>query len=493
MMSTNYYDVVLVGHELSVLMTGCLLARRGCRVLWLGEGGGHRHSSEILWNELALPTEPFFFTGFDRPTVQRVLQETTLAQTLKRRLIPCRPPFQVALPEARVDVGESDVLTREIDREFPDDRVSTQATLAAVGDLDGRLDALLELDATFPPQGFWERRNVARTGVDPRREEDPLAGLAEGHPLRQMFDGVAAAASALEMQHLIPAAKARLFTTWRRGTSLILGGREALGELFLQKVEAHSGDLQPNVSATQIVLRRGRVTGVLLSNKGEAVGCKTVIVGSPERALKLCEGQVIPKSLRLTLENLTLAYERYVLDLVLPSEAVPEGMAQVVIAKDASDRPPRPENVFLLTTNEPDGRGRVVLTTEALVAPHPAFSELRARVLERVGRLVPFVQENLLLGYSPHDGLPACGKLADSGPPPRQVPMQPVYRCVAPAWGLAALPYASGWKGLYMVSRASVPALGLEGEFTAAYGLARLLSAVDRKKDFLRRHAIWGS
>src|ERR1051325_4487140 len=97
---SHYYDVVVLGSELSAVLAAGLLSRRGFRVLVVRdpaladvyEEGGHE-----------LSKRPFPILGIDGPAWRRVLSELNLTQSLRRRLLPQRPSFQVVLPDRRID------------------------------------------------------------------------------------------------------------------------------------------------------------------------------------------------------------------------------------------------------------------------------------------------------------------------------------------------------------------------------------------------------
>jgi hypothetical protein len=49
-----------------------------------------------------------------------------------------------------------------------------------------------------------------------------------------------------------------------------------------------------------------------------------------------------------------------------------------------------------------------------------------------------------------------------------------------------------GIKNFFVVGRENLPGLGIEGEFVAAWGLARLLTTTRPRRDILRRQILVG-
>src|SRR5262249_56052201 len=96
------------------------------------------------------------------------------------------PGIQGALPKHRFDVGAGDeAFGVELGREMPADRAAIETVLRRVSATSALVDPLLATEITLPPDGFWERREVARLeSLLPRRGTDLLAPLPVPHPIR---------------------------------------------------------------------------------------------------------------------------------------------------------------------------------------------------------------------------------------------------------------------------------------------------------------------
>jgi hypothetical protein len=120
---------------------------------------------------------------------------------------------------------------------------------------------------------------------------------------------------------------------------------------------------------------------------------------------------------------------------------------------------------------------------------------LRGRVREQLGRLIPFFDRHLIALASPHDGLPPeiPGSRIKAPPLPAQ-PMPPVYSAeqLRPFDPLGIPHTALGVKNLLVVGRENLPGLGIEGDFVAAWGLMRLVTTAQPRRDLLRRTILLG-
>ena len=72
MTTTNYYDVVVIGMELGPLAAGALLAKRGFRVLIVGQDAPKDHYECLGYT---FNRRPFMLNAFDSPATRRVLGE----------------------------------------------------------------------------------------------------------------------------------------------------------------------------------------------------------------------------------------------------------------------------------------------------------------------------------------------------------------------------------------------------------------------------------
>src|SRR5688572_2138863 len=103
-------------------MAAALCARRGLRVL-VAETAS-TPPDRIQVGPYLLPRTPMPFAETS-PAIRRVIGELNFIQTLKRRLTPLKPAFQIVLPGARIDVGpDADALARECARELSPDELN---------------------------------------------------------------------------------------------------------------------------------------------------------------------------------------------------------------------------------------------------------------------------------------------------------------------------------------------------------------------------------
>ena len=164
MAAKNFYDAVLVGLDLSTLLAGALLSKRGFRVLVIGQS---MPWPSYVVRGVRFPRAPFTLTGYESPALARVFSELALRPMMQRRTRPLASAFQAVLPGHRIDFSKDPLLLgRELDRELPRVRRFVEDLWQSGREANTRIDALLERDLMWPPERFFERREFAEAALD---------------------------------------------------------------------------------------------------------------------------------------------------------------------------------------------------------------------------------------------------------------------------------------------------------------------------------------
>jgi phytoene dehydrogenase-like protein len=495
-MDTNFYDVVVCGSELAGLISAALLARRGLRVLLLGHDVD-RPSFDA--GGATLSRSPALLPALDSQPVARVLTELNCVQVVRRRAPVLAPGFQVALPRRRFDMlAEREPARRELAREFPDDVDVIETAIDRLVATSGLLDSPLASELTVPPDGFWERREVARLeSLLPPPGTDLLAPLPAAHPMRAALAVPGALSTALMPTDVGTVGEARAFDQARRGLHRLEGGYAGLHALLLERLATFSGERREKVVAVEIVFKRGRAAGVRVRPRDETIGCQHLIWAGPAPAMfALCAEKPSRKG-RDPADTLRVGGYRYGISLLVTPEAIPEGMGSRVFLIADPARPLIEDNAISVTVGLPAPRdpGRVPVWAECVV-PAPAIDAgpgylraMRGRVRKQLARLFPFFPQHLLVLGSPFDGLPP--EVPGGGKPvPATAPiaMPAVYVAERPRpLDLGGLPHATGLKNVWLAGRENLPGLGLEGDLASAWSVARLVTGGTAAKRDLRR------
>lgn len=497
----SFYDVVVLGGTLSALSAGALLARRGFRVTVVGHGA--RAASYSLGG-FTLRRGLSTLCVSETPAFRRVFAELALLPAARRRVTPLSPAWQLGLPRHRVDVHAApEPMLTEMVREFPDLQRPMEDFQLAAAQANELADGLFGEDISWPPSGFFERRRLTRwlraspfgaDGVD----GELLGEFSVTHPFRVLAEAQIRFQSALDPEQLSSFARARLHGLGLAATTSAEGDLDGLRRMLEEKIQQHGGDLRLRDRAEGLEVSGGSVRGVRLAGTDEELGCAFVISSlDAAETLHLAREQA-PRAFAERLQGTVASLHRYVLNAVLPSEALPVGMSRRVFLVGDPARALIEENLVAVELNPADAEGRVTLTASALlprtsVEEGPSYlAQARERVLDRVRALVPFFDRNWLLIHSPHDGVAAEQRGLD-GARRAEAPEPMVTLDHHPDLGPLSL-FGTPWKtpvsGIFTVNRQALPSLGLEGELLTALTVARAVTRTDRRKERMRRE-LW--
>lgn len=495
--TTNHYDLIVIGHDLAGLVAATLVAKRGKRVVLIPHGpvdGTYKLGRE----DRELDTAPLLHVA--SPAVKQVYDELGMWTQLRREVRKIDELVHWVLPGARLDVQPAEGrMQLELERAYPLEPASEAWNLRnrwaeATGEL---LDELLASERAMMADGFWGRRFLGRVSEQlPPDDTDDLEPLRFDHPLR-------AASGAIDpwVQHLTPAqlgkaASLRLQGLWHQGPHDRAGGIAGLRRQLLQRFALKSGELKPGLRVGEILLKRGKVTGISLLGKRDRYGCDRMLIASDPR--ELLDGplppEILPKPLAVTLSGITPVAFRYVAHVEIREAGISPGLAgmAVCVPSDPGSLDWRTRHGAGLTylrlgKGRDDGIRNLSITR--IVAHGEALGSVRERILSELdlAGILPFAARHVRSFHSPHDGR---GTTDGDGNPVTdrfegdtavRVAMRPLYQTREQlALGVGLLPHTSGLKNLTFASRLSLPGLGTEGEFTAGLAAANAVCGPSR-------------
>lgn len=499
MAAKNFYDAVLVGLDLTTLLAGALLSKRGFRVLMIGQSQPWP-SYEV--RGVRLPRAPFTLLGHESPALLRVFSELAMRPLIQRRTRPISPSFQVVLPGHRLDFSRDErAFASELEREFPLARRFVEELWQASARSGAQLDGLLARDLMWPPEGFFERREFARaaagTPFATREHHGPRDAGSPAGATDSLLTGTATARvdGARPLAHILEtcielldcsvqapdfsARALRLLGSLVGAAELDEGGLSGLFELLIESIKTHNGSIRLAERVDALTIKRGALQSLHLFPSDEEIGCQYLLWGLPVSRL----GPLLPD--RSALDPLfeevgepRAELARFTLNLVLRAEAVPEGMAARLLLLQTSP-------LWVQTARTPD-RQRAVITAQARVSTRELGTALlgqRERMLDSLLMLSPFLREHLELVDSPHDGLAVEDVRAGSSFMPhdafRRGPdtMEPVYAFPRTRiQGAAGLTVRTPIKRLLLCNGQVAPGLGFEGVFVTAWSAARVVT-----------------
>ncbi len=483
--------------DIGPLAAGALLARRGFRVLIVGQ---NTQPNRYNCFDYTFSRQPFLFTSVESPAVRRIVNELSVSQLFQHAAKTMNPAYQVVLRRARLDVFRDPEQTKaELCREFPGDAAAVEEAFNHIGRVNGEIDKLVSNDIVVPPESFIEKREFARAEVQnpfraesqvvSRLEIDDSSGFGEFLDAPIRFETAGASP-------LAPFARFRQLGGWLFNCQDVEGGLDGLRSLLVKQIVGQGGDHHPHQRVTEIVVRKRSVKGVLMDGREETTGCQVVLTGQTAFEIApLVAPNAWTKRFRALVDESPDAVLGYAVNLGVDPEVVPAGLAGTALISLG----PGLGDELLRVEQVPQKSENLAAFHVSCVVP-PGGEEtiqsgaLRDAILDRMRWLVPFLDKYLKVIHSPYDGFGPIDLVGESeGDAPKTPYPEEIQKWVLrPPTGEGVLgvensPHRTGIKGLLMAGAQVVGGLGVEGELIAAWGAARIASKMDPRRERLVR------
>ncbi len=482
-MSTSaHYNIAIIGTDLAGLALGAMCAKAGYRVAVIGQGTQgalYEHHGHVLCRA------PQMTYGLTSPPVRKVFDQLGLG--LELRNLPQRldPGFQVVLPKARIDfTTQTTRFQGEVDREFPGERQRIEAFFERVAAIDKQVEEVLELGIRLPPQGFRERLQFRRLVKrfpfldDEWAIEDPLAGFPHDHPFRAFAHAPFRFCSTMLPARPYPATFVRVVNEMRKGIFTFAQGPDTLRNLFLDIIST-AGDVRVRDHVTNIEVRRGRATQVILRDRRQVVGCDLLVCNTdPKRVFQLIAAEQQREDFHHLLHTLQPVYYTFTGNFVVRNRAIPEAMARHVFSVSDLSKPLDEDNLVYIARDIEQGASRsdrdVRTLTASMRVPISAASHGAAgarRLLdvlqERVEAVVPFLSEHLVSRHTPWlKRRTAAGGATEELDP---LELRPCYGEAIPhTLGTSAIGVQTGYRNILLGGDQSFGGLGSDAPYVSA-------------------------
>jgi hypothetical protein len=366
---------------------------RGLRVLILEEDAA----------AVAYPgmREPFMMAGSGSDGVLgSCLKALEIPLIDRRRIRAAFPAYQVALPRARVDVGDADRTAEELEawdlsrEEIARDLVASlregsaaqqRTLLNAQICTDSKRIPRLSRRVPSPPQ--------EREGHPNRRDRiaDPIGrAVAESNPLAAFCDAQLRALSDFAEIEPPTSVRTRLLGAALGGAAEIAEGHRWFRDLLNQRIASLYGEIRQLRGAFRLV-SAGNQPAIELDRSPEVCAGRALLINAPLPALR----DVIPKGpIPELLKGPAASHRRLSVHLRGPHRALPEGMAaRVIRIGNLSEKISGTNLIRLRVFENPDGIDPVDLVASAVVPIDAKVDAVRDEIESGVANLLPLGRE----------------------------------------------------------------------------------------------------
>lgn len=466
----EHYDIVVVGDQLSGFFFAAGAAQAGFKVLVIEgttsstaiyEGSSGNFLTDINWEPVIGISPDSKLSGF--------LKSLGLYQEIDDLFPAFNPPVQLVSPRARIDYSyEKSTLQKEFEREFPK---------------NASLQKLAE-KMHHPQNEKYFADVVEKTGL--------------GVEWEQLGNIQAALYGSFLPEHLRTNTCQSLIRRANSSVRYVMGGRSALKERLVGRLQVFGGKLKRNTWVNEIIFEKNKLSGVVLSSFEGFVRCSLVVGAMGANSfLKLVPSENRSTAILAEASAISPRFWRMTFSLRVPASVIPEGLAPHAcfhdLNKDLSE-----ENFLQVQTltNKvyggllPDQRIlmiRVLMPYDQKSLETHYIKDVIELSIETLKKHIPFLEGNIL-GVSPdfknleQDSVfQKYFKFKELSfiPPPYLV-----YETMKDMPGDQGIP--SNWAmhgihGLALCSRDVFPLYGLLGEILAATNLIEEITRKQKK------------
>jgi len=386
------WDAVILGSALPGLVAAIRLGMRGLRILILEED-----TAAIAFRGMR---EPFMMTGNGSDgLLGSCLKALGIPLIDRRRIHTTYPAYQVALPRARVDVGDADRTAEELeawDLSPPETARDLVDSLQEGSELQQHSLLAAELCAASRRMPRFSRRPPSPREAEAQstaRDEnaDPVArAVVESGPLAAFCDAQLRALSDFAAIEPPSSVRTRLLGAALGGAAEIGEGRRWLRDLLDQRIGSLHGEIRQLRGAFRLV-SAGNQPAIELERTPEVCAGRALVLNAPLPALRsvISEGS----SLAL-LDGPDPSHRRLNVHLQGPRRALPEGMASRVIRiANPTEKASGTNLIRLRVFDNPDGHDPVDLVASAVVPIDDAVDRACDEIESSVTSLLPLGSE----------------------------------------------------------------------------------------------------
>ncbi len=474
-MSTSYYDIVVIGMDLSGLIFAAQAAKAGYRVLVLGQDGlPAMYNHEGLQQYRHMP----LLYGFRSSELMRnSLRDLGLYQEMRNKPEPLNPSFQMNCGGMWFSGhGDPKMLQAEYQREFGPKAREIHQFVTDNSRLGDRVAGVIDALPMLPAEGFFARRALKK-----RLHQFPDF-QALGAPIQfpehlQFFSAIAGLLylmAPVRPKPMNPLATRRLLHHAEAGFVRFPAYADGFKQLFLGRLQSRGGDMRPQSSVSELLLTGRKFTEARLARSEESISFRLLVCNSsPHRFFKLIPPELRSRRSEAFMSSLEPSWVRYVVNFNVDPRLVPEGLAENLVQVGSPHRELQAENLLWVhrMPQELSGPTNSVLSVfchlpyREMPGTEQEFEALNGRILEELQRTMPFLTEERVRASTPYLARNReTGRLALDH---REI--QEVFGNTLPEMlDLSPVPLLGEQRNLLILGDCSFGALGLEGAFLAA-------------------------
>ena len=470
MPSTTVHDIIVLGIDPGTLMTAGMLRRMSYRVMLAGQGGP-RDSYEDEGENVPAIFHSLPPRGFSK-ILDSVFDDLNLEDKVHQLGSDHDHHIQVITPQARLDLfPERQDLLSELKRAVPEQEKAFLRGLDLLTGLNKEIEEFILQRPAIPPCNMLERlatKNLQRRFDEKINGITSVSLLDKQPPMMRAIIEASTFLSNLDLQLRAGAATARLSMMFFKGIRLV----PDLVTKMQTAIENTGVDVAQNMMLEKLLVRGRMVSGFQALRSSNDHSCQAMVTGRSLSEL----ADLVPSEQRRTRAKLAAAATRasrslFTLNLIIPKDAIPLGMAnQLLLVREPNSELTEENLIRVLVLPYLERQDRVQVNLSCLV-PYKKHSlgreylaPLQIKLLQAIQWLIPFMEKFDLRNSSPF----WSARASDPGHPSPWSIHNTIELLDKPILGIASQSLKTPLKNLLLCGPTVFPALGLEGLAMAA-------------------------
>lgn len=479
------FDVTILGANLSGLLSGALLVKRGFNVLVV-DLESERH--EIKKSGYTLKKFPSLFLGFGQNQIfTEIFGELGIPVLEKKRFSLAEPPYQIVMPQNRIDVFQGrEELFGVLEKEFPDQASTMMTFYNEIDRYSTAIKNFLSQDVVYPPSTIREgmrSRHAVKNVFSSFKDKAPsnyrmfLDTFQMSRPARAFID-----AQTQFLAQVFPDEMSLFYASYilgwtNKGVFKADGGIKALTDICKERISSYRGSFHHSTGVEEIAF--DKIIGIKFPEVREMVKTKYILyTGNPEEFFKTHAPKYYKGKLKDAMSIEEPSAHTFTLYLGIDENVVPVGMEEnVILIRDPEEELIDANMLFLRLSSIGDTgfapQGKRLLSCTMKVCPEADeisvvdAQRLSKDALSLIEDLIPFL--NRFLDFVAMEESFALYQAE------RREKFRP---SIDPddKFGVAFLPNRTPQKQVFYTGPGVLPGLGIEGEGLAALQVSNLLS-----------------
>ncbi|MDP8256594.1 MAG: hypothetical protein P9M14_12660 [Candidatus Alcyoniella australis] len=408
------FDAVVIGTEISGLIAGALLVKRGYNVLVVDVASDkvELHKEGYLLRR----AKPFFF-GFGQGHVfSDIFNELGIPFLEKKKFVLAEPAFQLILPQSRLDFPPGrEAQFQLLEHNLGTDAKGLRTFFTEIDRYHDLVSTIFASDVVYPPASTsdrWKFNRATRPIAAALKENEKtsfdefVSSFNLSTVSQKIVRSILYYLSSLQCENVTLLRAAYLLGSTHRGLVTAEGGIALLESLLKERISSYRGKFHQADQIEEVVIRKGKLSAIRFPGEKDEVRCRHLLVSSnPKTFFPTLLPRAYRRQFRELCEWEQLIQTEFTLYVGIDDDVVPVGMHDNLILIHDPERELWAHNLLFLNLSPRENefyapKGKRLLQATCRLNFREDFGlndakQLSERIVEVLRGLIPFLDEHI--------------------------------------------------------------------------------------------------